>query len=1336
MTANEEIIDRLIVGRVRPRIYAFSTNTVPNYLKVGDTYRPISTRLNEWRHHYPNLEQHFEGSASVSEDVYFRDHSVHRYLEDGLGRMRLLPDEVPAGEYYSREFFGGAVAADVEEAIQDIQHDHADNLGRYAYFDASNRLPAIHYFARGAEWDLRPNQREAVDTFEAAIAAGRTNLLMYAVMRFGKTFTSLMCAKRMTARTVLVVSAKADVKGEWKQTTESAGNFEGYVYLDADALMLDPEAVQNARTNSECVVIFLTLQDLQGAELKEKHAEVFGNEIDLLIIDETHFGARAGSYGQVLRDAKQPVDSEASILSTEQEDRVELADADEQLKVLHACVRLHLSGSPYRILMGSEFEPEDIIAFVQFADIVREQEQWNVDHPDANEWDNPYFGFPQMVRFAFHPNQSSLDKLAALKKKGYSYALTALLKPRSLTRDRQDGRHKEFEYEAEILDLLRVIDGSQQDQNVLGFLDNDRIREGQMCRHIVMVLPYKASCDAMQALIERNADSFKNLNDYEIINISGVDDDTRKFPTPDRVKEAISSADAEGRKTLTLTVNRMLTGSTVQQWDTMLFLKDTASAQEYDQATFRLQSQHTRVLTSEASTEIVKENLKPQTLLVDFDPVRLFRLQELRSLMSSASVDVAPVDSDLGDRLREDLRISPVITMNADRLSEVTQTDILHAISEYNMNRSISDEVRDVPVDLSVLAVEAIRRVIEQQAALGSKEGLTLVAVEGEEQDLDTGEDDPGSDGPEGDDSGSSRPDPDHGEERDSTNWEAKLQTFYQRILFFAMLTSDPVASLRDVVDVIDKGENARTARNLGLDPEVLRALLGAFDRFKLNSLDYKILNISRLAREEALTPVERATGALEKFTRVSESEVRTPLWLCREIVGRLPGAELRALVERGEKVLDLASKFGEFAVAIYQRLVDELGVDETVASSAVYSLPTSSVTYEFTRRFYEILGLDTGNIADGPTAYDLLEERGARSIQSIFDQGSGSVKFGAVVGNPPYQIKDGGAQQSARSIYPEFIAASAALEPEYMSFVIPSRWYAGGKQLDDFRKQMLADPCIRELHDFPTPEKVFPETNNRGGVCFFLRDSTYDSAEAGGTQILTHDGQDIEFEATRPLNTFGLGIFLRDSKGVEIVRKIVDAEGFVSFQEHVSPRKPFALGGTIVRTSDFHETSAGLSDPILCFAKGKKTGFIERTIVSAHREWIDEWKVLAPRANNIGTELNDDNQNAFVAEPPSACSETYLLMGTGLGLTEATATNLVMYLKTKFARFLHGKAKVSQDAARTTYRFVPRVDLSTDSAVDWSASSDEVDEHLFDMYELTQEEREHIRNSIKPMHA
>lgn len=1331
MIENLDIIEGLIVGRVRPHIYAFSTNTVPNFLKVGDTYRPVRRRLQEWRQHYPDLEKHFEESASVSEDVYFRDHSVHHFLEYDLGRVRLLPTDLALGKYYSREFFKSASPEDVDSAIQDIRRDHSEKRGRYTFFDAVDRLPAIFRHVRGPAWGLRPNQQAAVDSFAAAVEAGRSNLLMYAVMRFGKTFTSLMCAKRMHAEAVLVVSAKADVKGEWKQTVESAGNFEDYVFLDAEDLLADAAVIDDARAEHDCVVVFLTLQDLQGHQLKEKHKEVFSNEIDLLIIDETHFGARAEKYGAVLRGANQPTDSESTIVRNE-DDRVELAKAQEQLKVLDAKVSLHLSGSPYRILMGSEFSPEDIIAFVQFADIVLEQKAWDFEHPDANEWDNPYFGFPQMIRFAFNPNQSSRDKLLALKKSGVTYAFSALLKPQQITLDREGKGHKKFEHEAEILDLLRVIDGSQQDENLLGFLDYDRIKQGQMCRHLVMVLPYRASCDAMQTLVEQHSHEFKNLSEYEIINISGIDD-AKQFPTPDHVKKAIARWDAENRKTLTLTVNRMLTGSTVEQWDTMLYLKDTASPQEYDQATFRLQSQHVRELTSPSSTDIIKENLKPQTLLVDFDPMRLFQMQELRSLMSNVKTDEAG-NANLGERLKQDLRISPVITMNSNRLSEVAATNILEAVSQYNLTRSIADEVRDVPVDLGLLDVEMIRQVIERQAELGSKAGLSLRAVEGEESDLDVTDDESSRTGSSGGDSttsGGGTPE----ESVDIKALERKLQTYYQRILFFAMLTPSPVGSLQDVIRVIGDDENARISRNLELERTVLRAIFSAFDPFKLNGLDYKIQNISRLARDESLTPIERASRALGKFVRISDSEVRTPLWLCQEIVGRIPGNSLHALVKRGEKLLDISSKFGEFAIALYQRLVGELEIDPDVARSVIYSVPTSGIAYEFTRRFYEILGIDVENIAGGYTAYDLASHQSSDGgLGTLFNEGSEAVKFGAIVGNPPYQESDGGARASARPIYPQIVAAAAALEPEFMTFIVPSRWYTGGKQLGGFRSAMLSDVHISELHDFPKPETVFPETNNRGGICYFLRDVKYDAGEVGGTRVMTRDGQDIEFDVVRPLDTFAMGIFLRDSKGVGIVQKIVGTEGFESFEHQVSPRKPFGLEGNIVNSSEFHATAVGLAYPIRCYGKAKKVGYVDLDLVRTRRDWIDQWKVFTPYANNIGTELNDDNQNAFVVAPGSVCSETFLVMGAGLELTQETAGNLVAYLKSKFARFLHAKAKISQHGTKQTYRFVPRVDVSAESRIDWSASADRVDQELFDLYGLTDDECAHIQNSIKSM--
>lgn len=1356
MTENTEILDDLIVGRVRPRIYAFSTGTVPDFLKVGDTYRTVSTRIQEWRTHYPQLEKHFEGSASISNDVYFRDHAVHNFLIHTLGRRRLTSEEFAEGVYQSNEFFEGASSVDVSSAIEDVLRDHAESSGRYRFFDAADRLPAVHHFQRGDAWEPRPNQQAAIDRFAEATAAGRTNLLMYAVMRFGKTFTSLMCAKQMKAKTVLVVSAKADVKGEWKQTVESAGNFDGFIFLDADDLLGDANTIRDARAAEKSVVLFLTLQDLQGSRLKEKHEEVFKNEVDLLLIDETHFGARGEKYGEVLRAAKQPIDSAAG-LSRNDDDKVDVADAETQLKVLRAKVRLHLSGSPYRILMGSEFTPDDIIAFVQFADIVREQEAWNAAHPDENEWENPYFGFPQMVRFAFNPNQSSRDKLAELRQNGATYAFSALFEPLSIALDAKTKLHQEFKHKPEILGLLRAIDGSQEDPNLLGFLDYDRIKQGEMCRHLVMVLPYRASCDAMKALIERHASDFKNLGDYEIINISGVEG-AKLYPDPATVKAAIARAHAEGRKTLTLTVNRMLTGSTVEQWDTMLYLKDTASPQEYDQAIFRLQSPHTRVLTSiqdsdtdgaeeaaEEKPETIKENLKPQTLLVDFDPMRMFRMQELRSLMSNVN-NAESGNSKLEDRLREDLRISPIVEINHDRMREVEAANILQAVSEYNLKRSIADEARDVPVDMGLLNVQAIRLVIERQAELGHRAGLSIDAVDGEGADLDVDLDDeqppPGNDT---DEDPTGKTTKTRTSEDDLRSLERKLQTYYQRILFFAMLSTEPLRSLQDIVELIENGKDARIAENLSLESPLLRAMVKAFDAFKLSALDYKIQNISRLSREEALSPTDRANRALEKFTRISDSEVRTPLWLCREIVGRIPADRLKGLVERGEKVLDLASKSGEFAIAFYERLVDELDLDPALARSAIYSVPTSGIAYEFTRRFYDILGLDVANIAVGFATYDLLhlssedvtsgpagEPRWVTGLFHPRHEGSAVLKFGAIVGNPPFQESDGGAQSSARSIYPQVIAAAAAMNPRYLSFVIPSRWYAGGKHLGDFRTTMLADRHIRELHDFPNPETVFPGTNNRGGVCYFLRDTDYDAVAAGGTRILTRSAQDVEFDAVRPLDTFDMGEFLRDSKGLEIVRKVIQAPEFVSFQEQVSPRKPFALGGTIVRTADFHGSADGLQDPIKCYVKNKQVGYVERSIVRVHREWLDAWKVLTPRANNIGTELNDDNQNAFVVAPGSTCSETYLVMGADLGLSEVSARNLVVYLKSRLARFFHGKAKVSHDATRTTYRFVPQVDVSPDGAIDWEASAECVDEQLFDLFSLTVEERDHIRASVK----
>ncbi|MBR5549501.1 MAG: DEAD/DEAH box helicase family protein, partial [Kiritimatiellae bacterium] len=841
------ILGELIVGRVEPRIYAFTTNTVPNYLKVGDTYRPVDVRLDEWREHFPHLKREFDDSAKIGE-VFFRDYSVHVYLEETAKRPRLAKGTFP-GVYYSNEFFEGATKGDVKAAIGDIRHDFETKGQRYQFYSVSEGLPTGVKFPSTGVWSLRPNQKAAVRKFQSALAAGRKNLLMYAVMRFGKSFTSLCCAQTMNdgngANIVLVLSAKADVCGEWKKTVESAENFRNdYEFLSGKDLKANDKIVSSLRRKGKKVVIFLTLQDLQTSTIKERHRDLFNKKIDLLIVDETHCGARAGKYGEILRKTKSYVADKSSTRDGEDSKNAENMDA--AIKAFKVDVTLHLSGTPYRILMGSEFDKKDIIAFCQFTDIVNEQKKWNDEHildDDCREWDNPYFGFPEMIRFAFHPNKSARQRLEALRKSGATYAFSAFFATESIV-PQEDGSHRRFKFEKEIRELFQVIDGSKEDDELLGFLDYDKIKSGMMCRHLVCVLPYCASCDALAALIARESKkgTFKNLAEYQIINIAGHDMPP-EYADVEGVKRTIHECEKKGKKTLTLTVNRMLTGSTVPEWDTMLYFKDTSSPQEYDQAIFRLQNQFVpemKTVLPNGREDVIKFNKKPQTILVDFDPARLFRMQEEKSKIYNVNEDKAG-NTKLKARISAELAVSPVVCVTAGKIRRVEAEDVMKAVSDYSRNRGVTDEAARMSVDMVAAAKsKEILAAIMKESPLGGKGGLTLDPHKGEGEDLDETAETLTKAVNGGAPSGSASPTtPD--EKKELAILEDKFRAYYARLLFFAFLTKSKVCSVEDIIACMDEGDNARIATNLEITKPVLKAIQKHFNKFILSEWDYKI---------------------------------------------------------------------------------------------------------------------------------------------------------------------------------------------------------------------------------------------------------------------------------------------------------------------------------------------------------------------------------------------------------------------------------------------------------------------------------------------------------------
>lgn len=1346
-----DILDKIIIGRVEPHIYAFTTNTVPNYLKVGDTYRPVSKRLNEWREFFPELEKQYENKAIIDEETYFRDYAIHQYLENDLNKQRLKPDDLEDGIYYSREFFKDIQIMEIDNAIEDIKENYQANSSKYEYYSSKNGLPQTYHYQRGGNWDLRPNQEAAVDNFIQAVNNGRRNLLMYAVMRFGKSFTSLCCALEMKAQTVLVVSAKADVKDEWKKTVESAGNFSEYVFIESSDLLANEKVISEKHLEGKKIVIFLTLQDLQGDNIKDKHKGLLREQIDLLIVDETHFGARAESFGKILKNAGYDKADEKNISKLEDEN-IDLVDADMEIKKINAKIRLHLSGTPYRILMGSEFEKEDVISFVQFSDIVKEQEEWDrkyLNNDDVNEWDNPYYGFPQMVRFAFNPNKSSRKKMEALRKSGVSFAFSKLFEPISIKKDTSHQGHKKFINESEILDLLKVIDGSKEDEELLGFLDYDKIKEGKMCRHMVMVLPYCASCDAMEEIISTNKDTFKNLGEYEIINISGVEA-KREYSKPDDIKRKIKECEEKNQKTLTLTVNRMLTGSTVEQWDTMLYFKDTSSPQEYDQSIFRLQNQYVRTLSSENG--FIKENLKPQTLLVDFDPNRLFRMQEQKSLLYNVNTEENG-NNKLKERIVEELRISPIIMMNHNKIKQVDATNILEAVSEYNNQRSVSDEVVDIPVDLTILNDADIRKVIEAQAEFNSKQGLTIDPNQGEGDDLDIEEQ---ADENKANEYKKDKSSEDYSETKtddEVKKLESQIKTYYQRVLFYSFLTKDKVSSLDDILNTLERHDNQRIASNLYLDKAVLQKISDMMDPFKRSSLDYKIQNISMLASDERLTPLDRAMTSIKKFNRMSESEVITPSKVCDDMVALLPEEGLRKIVDNQDKFLDIASKSGEYAVSLYKRLTFELGYSHENVKDIIYSIPTSSIAYEFTRRFYEILNLNVDNISVDFNAYDLIELKDENGevdytrINNLLKQdktldkirlndeikvGEKKVKFGAIVGNPPYQeiiSKSKGNKSLGKQLFPNYIKLSMDITDVYATLITPSKWFTADAQDNSFpklREYAKRNNHFKKIKTMANGASVF-EGTELGSVNYFLFEKQY----TGNTEFI-HDKE--ENSAYRPLFEEDIEQIISMNSMVSILNKVRNHEDFDTLMTITKGRNAFGITGKEA-TSKTSETYFDGSYLVMC--SHERIRYTKEEEITKNKELANRYKVFMSKANGAAGILGEKDEVAILGKPyigsnRSVCTDSLIPIGDFS--TEQEAINLSKYLLTKFLRFMVGILKSSQNISQVVYKFVPMQSFTNESDIDWSKSINEIDEQLFDKYGLSIEEKEHIKSSIKDM--
>lgn len=336
-------------------------------------------------------------------------------------------------------------------------------------------------------------------------------------------------------------------------------------------------------------------------------------------------------------------------------------------------------------------------------------------------------------------------------------------------------------------------------------------------------------------------------------------------------------------------------------------------------------------------------------------------------------------------------------------------------------------------------------------------------------------------------------------------------------------------------------------------------------------------------------------------------------------------------------------------------------------------------------------------------------------------------MQFDVIIGNPPYQLNTEGHGTQARPIYQHFVQQAKALEPRFLSMIIPARWFSGGMGLDEFRSSMLNDDRLRLIEDYLTASDVFPGVGLKGGVCYFL----WDRDNPGQCSVTTHYKDEVPSTAIRPLLEKGADTFIRFNEGLSILKKVVAAETAGGQSLDLPDAKKFmnlvSSIGAFGLESTFRGKEKKSEDDLKVYRNGG-IGYLPRAEVTKEREVFDKWKVYigraAPGTGNKDTYPHRIISTPFIGEPGSISSWTY--MHIGAFETKAEAESVLSYLSCRLTRFLILLHKPSADTTRRVYTFVP---IQT-----WDRRW--TDGELYKKYGLSAAEIAFIEKLVRPLEA
>jgi site-specific DNA-methyltransferase (adenine-specific) len=496
---------------------------------------------------------------------------------------------------------------------------------------------------------------------------------------------------------------------------------------------------------------------------------------------------------------------------------------------------------------------------------------------------------------------------------------------------------------------------------------------------------------------------------------------------------------------------------------------------------------------------------------------------------------------------------------------------------------------------------------------------------------------------------------------------------------------------------------------------------------------------IADLSNDEVRTPPSVANAVLDLLPaevwtdstlRWLDPGVKTGVFL-REITKRLL-VGLAAEIPDEEKRLEHILKNQVFGIAITE-LTALMGRRTLYCSKDASSdisivkmnKPSGNLWFDRTRHLFAkgrctVCGASQGKF-DSETnenyAYAFIHEYGRQLYQEEHD-----MNFDIIVGNPPYQMEADAAGQNIVPIYQKFVDFAIQLNPRYLSFVIPSRWMAGGRGLEEFRDQMLQGGKLRKLIDFPNASDIFSNVEIKGGVCYFL----WDREGSKQCETQTFRTGELSTAISRDLSEFD--VLVRDFGSLQILRKVLGSENFQPLTDIVSARDPFGPGlGSNLK--DFRELQKKKPQDLVCYiniAGKRKKVAVDKSLVTKNTESIEKWKVFMPRAGSDGGQKLPDivMGRSEISSPGEVCTATFLVVG-GFD-SESAAKSVESYLRTRFARFLLSLRKITQNTTQNMFNWVPIQKWDRE----WT------DSELYEMYGISSAEQLYIESMVKEMPA